>query len=97
MKHADSTVMTPSVRAVLPASPPVAEPAPQPSTNALGEPLDIRRVAALIGCSAWTVRQTLIPRGLPFFRTGASGKLIFYREQVIRWIERRQRLEGGVT
>src|SRR6202011_1706015 len=53
----------------------------------LGTPLDIRAVARLIGCSPWTVRQTAIPRGLPHFRFGASGRLIFYRDQIIRWIE----------
>jgi hypothetical protein len=56
----------------------------------LGEPLSIRAVARLIGYSPWTVRQTLIPRGLPYFRSGASGRLIFYRDQVIRWIETQQ-------
>jgi hypothetical protein len=61
----------------------------------LGEPLNIRAVARLIGYSPWTVRQTLIPRGLPFFRSGASGRLIFYRDQVIRWIENQQ--QGGKT
>jgi hypothetical protein len=60
----------------------------------LGPPLTIRDVAALIGCSPWTVRQTLIPRGLPFFRFKTNGRLIFYRDQVIRWIEKQQ---GGPT
>ena len=59
----------------------------------LGAPLDMRAVARLIGCSPWTVRQTLIPRGLPHFRSGASGRLIFYRDQVIRWIYEQQ--QGG--
>src|SRR5262249_556172 len=45
----------------------------------LGIPLNIREVAKMIGCSPWTVRQTLIPQGLPHFRFAASGKLIFYR------------------
>jgi hypothetical protein len=61
----------------------------------LGPPLDIHQTARLIGCSPWTVRQTLIPRGLPFFRLGASGKLIFYSDQVVRWIENQQK--GGIT
>jgi hypothetical protein len=52
-------------------------------------------VAELIGCSPWTVRQTLIPRGLPHFRFAASGKLIFYTGQVTRWIESQQ--QGGTT
>jgi len=56
----------------------------------LGEPLGIHHAAQLIGCSPWTVRQTLIPRGLPHFRFKASGRLIFYRDQIIRWIESQQ-------
>jgi hypothetical protein len=59
----------------------------------LGPPLSIREAAALIGCSPWTVRQKLIPWGLPHFRSAASGKLIFYRDQIIRWIESQQ--QGG--
>ncbi len=65
-----------------------------PPAPPLGLPLDMRQVADLIGCSPWTVRQTLIPRGLPHFRFGASGKLIFYRDQVVRWIENQQ-IQGG--
>jgi hypothetical protein len=56
--------------------------------------LNLKQVAKLIGCSPWTVKQMLIPRGLPHFRSGASGKHIFYTIQVIRWIERQQ-LKGG--
>jgi len=67
----------------------------KPEYAGLGPPLDIRAVACLIGCSPWTVRQTLIPRGLPFFRSAASGRLIFYTDQVIRWIESQQ--QGGKT
>ena len=59
----------------------------------LGPPLDVAAVARLIGCSPWTVRQTLIPRGLPHFRFGASGRLVFYQDQVVRWIESQQ--QGG--
>ena len=62
--------------------------------DTLGEPLDLRGVAELIGCSTWTVRQTLIPRGLPCFRSGPGGRLIFFRSQVVRWILRHQRKEG---
>jgi len=36
----------------------------------LGEPLSIREVARLIGCSAWTVRQSYLPQGLPHLRSG---------------------------
>ena len=53
--------------------------------------MDIRQAAAVIGCSPWTVRQKLIPMGLPRFRSGASGKLIFYLGQVVRWIETKQK------
>jgi hypothetical protein len=59
-------------------------------TRELGKPLNIDDVAGLIGCSPWTVRQVLLRRGLPHFRSRASGRLIFYRDQVIRWIEKQQ-------
>jgi hypothetical protein len=61
----------------------------------LGDALNIQQVAALIGCSPWTVRNTLMPKGLPCFRAGANGRLIFYRHQVVRWLLRQQRLQGG--
>jgi hypothetical protein len=67
----------------------------EPAGAALGTPLSIREVADLIGCSPWSVRQTLIPRGLPHFRFTANGRLIFYRDQVIRWIKNQQ--QGGKT
>jgi hypothetical protein len=35
-----------------------------------------------------------MPLGLPHFRVGASGKLIFYTNQVVAWIAKRQ---GGTT
>lgn len=63
--------------------------------DALGAPLDIVAAARVIGCSAWTVRQVLIPAGLPCFRSRPNGKLIFYTQQVVRWIVHRQRLQGG--
>jgi hypothetical protein len=56
----------------------------------LGQPLDIRQVARIVGCSVWTVRQTLIPKGLPHFRLTPLGRLIFYEDQIIRWIEMKQ-------
>ena len=59
---------------------------PEHVQNPLGVPLGIRDVARLIGCSVWTVRQSYIPQGLPHLRSGPSGKLIFYRDQVVRWI-----------
>ena len=78
---------------------PAALPAPpEPSlvlSDALGEPLDIRQVAALIGCSAWTLRQCYIPAGLPHLRSGPNGKFIFYRNQVIHWLLERQRKGGS--
>lgn len=69
------------------ARPSAREETPEDSElSPLGEPLNIRQVAALIGCSVWSVRQTLIDRGLPCFRSRPSGRLIFYRDQVVRWI-----------
>src|SRR5262249_15215225 len=47
---------------------PRAIPAPlQGDFGPLGIPLNITEVARLIGCSPWSVRQTLIPQGLPHF------------------------------
>jgi hypothetical protein len=67
------------------------------SSGWLGEPMDIGQVAALLGCSAWTVRQRYLRQGLPHLRACASGKLVFFREQVIGWILKRQqqRQKGG--
>lgn len=56
----------------------------------LGRPVDIRQAAAMLGCSPWTIRHSLIPKGLPVFRSGASGKLIFFESQIVRWIEKKQ-------
>ena len=72
---------------------PCAPAASREAASRLGPPLGLAQVAYLIGCSPWTVRQTLIPQGLPVFRSAASGKLIFYTNQVVRWIERKQ--QGG--
>jgi hypothetical protein len=74
------------------------QPEPKPEANALpllGTPMNIRQVARLIGCSPWTVRQKHIPSGLPYFRSAASGRLIFYHDQVVRWILRQQ-AKGGI-
>lgn len=60
----------------------------------LGLPLSIREVARMIGCSAWTIRQRHIPAGLPYFRAGSNGKLVFFRDQVIQWILQQQK-KGG--
>ena len=67
---------------------------PRPE-EALGEPLTIRDVAKLLGCSPWTVRHSYLPKGLPHLRSGRLGKLIFYRAQVVRFILERQRKGGN--
>lgn len=64
-------------------------------STTLGEPLNIKEVAKLIGCSAWSVRQTLIPKGLPCFRSGPSGRLVFFKNQVVAWILFQQKQQGG--
>jgi hypothetical protein len=69
------------------------QPSPSSDTSRLGPPLDIRQVAALLGCQPWSVRNTWIPLGLPHLRSGASSKLIFFTNQVVAWIERQQ--QGG--
>jgi phage terminase Nu1 subunit (DNA packaging protein) len=61
---------------------------------ALGEPLAIEDIAALLGCSAWTVRQRYLRQGLPYLQARPRGKLVFFREQVIAWILRKQ-TKGG--
>ena|SRR5258708_37108923 len=64
------------------------------ANDALGEPLTIRQVAEVLGCSPWTVRHSYLPKGLPHLRSGPLGKLIFYRNQVVCWILQHQR-KGG--
>jgi hypothetical protein len=68
---------------------------PRPEDE-LGEPMSIREVARLVGCSVWTIRQRYLPAGLPHFRLSARGKLVFYRNQVVRWMLERQRQKGGM-
>lgn len=64
----------------------------------LGEAMDVKQVAEIIGCSAWTVRQKHVKAGLPCFRTGPSGRMTFYRNQVTAWIlERQKEQKGGNT
>lgn len=65
------------------------------NSKSLGEPLSIHEVAALIGSSAWAVRQVWLPMGLPCLRSGPGGKLIFYRDQVVDWILAQQRKGGA--
>jgi hypothetical protein len=67
----------------------------EPKNGPLGPPLTIREVARLIGCSDWTVRHRYLGQGLPHLRSGPSGKLIFYRDQVIAWILAHQRQQKG--
>jgi AraC-like DNA-binding protein len=63
----------------------------------LGQSLTIGEVASVLGCSEWTVRQRYMRQGLPYLRTSATGKLVFFREQVIDWIvERQKRQKGGI-
>ena len=62
----------------------------------LGEPMTIRDVALLLGCSVWTVRQRHLPYGLPYFRLGTTGKLVFYRKQVVAWILANQQKGGNI-
>jgi phage terminase Nu1 subunit (DNA packaging protein) len=63
----------------------------------LGEPINVKQVAELIGCSAWTVRQKHVREGLPCFRSGPSGRMIFYRNQVTAWILEKQKEQKGGT
>jgi hypothetical protein len=65
------------------------------SESPLGAPLSIRDVAGLIGCSAWTVRQKFIPLGLPHLRSGPSGRLTFFSNQVVAWVLAQQQRKGG--
>ncbi len=81
-----------SPRAVLPEALPALAGSLEGLKNApLGEPMSVLEVARLIGCSVWTVRHRLLRQGLPHFRVNGSKKLIFYRNQVIRWILEKQK------
>lgn len=68
-----------------------------PPQDALGAPLSIREVASVIGCSSWTVRQRYLPAGLPYHRLTPNGKLIFYKNQIIRWLLARQQKGGTLS
>jgi hypothetical protein len=70
-------------------------PHPGPTPLPLGESMNIEDVAMLLGCSVWTVRQRYLPEGLPHIRASARGRFVFFREQVIAWILRRQ-TKGGI-
>jgi hypothetical protein len=67
-----------------------------PFPDLLGAPLTIGEVARIIGCSVWTVRQKYLALGLPHHRASVNGKLIFYQNQVIRWLVQRQQ-KGGTN
>jgi hypothetical protein len=60
-----------------------------------GKPLSITEVAVLIGVSAWTIRHRYLAAGLPYFRVGPTGKLLFYKNQIIHWLLTEQR-KGGI-
>ena len=75
---------------------PVGKPAADRSLDdPLGEALTIHEVSRLLGCSAWTVRNRHLKRGLPYFRTGGTGKLVFYRSQITHWILEQQAIHRG--
>jgi hypothetical protein len=82
-------------RAEVPASLPAPLELMGPEADVLGTPLSIRAVANLIGCSPWTIRQRYLPAGLPHLRSGPNGKLLFYKNQVIRWLLVQQQ-KGGI-
>lgn len=67
-----------------------------PPAHDLGSPLSIEEVAELLGCSPWTVRQRYLRQGLPHLQASTRGKLIFFREQIIAWVEKRQRQKGAL-
>lgn len=71
---------------------PTSDPLPDP----LGRPMTIREVAGCLGCSVWTVRQQYLPAGLPHFRLSRTGKLLFFHNQIVRWVLERQRQKGGI-
>ena len=66
----------------------------RPALSPLGAALTIEDVAELLGCSAWTVRQRYLPQGLPHLRASATGKFVFFRQQIVSWILKRQE-KGG--
>ena len=67
----------------------------QVALGSLGEAMDIGQVAVVLGCSPWTVRRRYLRQGLPHLQASARGKLIFFREQIIAWVEKRQRQKGA--
>ena len=67
----------------------------QSPIRSLGSSLTIHEVAEILGCSVWTVRQRYMPQGLPYLRASTTGKLVFFHNQVIDWILRRQQQKKG--
>jgi hypothetical protein len=68
-----------------------SEPTQRAPTPEIGPPMNIQATAEMLGCSTWTVRQRLIQRGLPYFQINPRGKMIFYRDQVVRWVQRQHK------
>jgi AraC-like DNA-binding protein len=66
-------------------------------SHPLGEPLTIDEVANLLGCSPWTVRQRYLRQGIPYLQARPRGKIVFFREQVVAWIQKRQQQKGGIV
>lgn len=64
-------------------------------SDPLGAPLTVGELCTLLACSPWMVRQRYLRQGLPHFRSGPSGKLIFFRNQVIRWVLEKQQQKGS--
>jgi hypothetical protein len=62
----------------------------------LGEPMTIREVARMFGCSEWTIRQQYLPKGLPYFRLSPAGRLLFFHNQIVHWVLEKQRQKGGI-
>lgn len=62
--------------------------------NELGEAIGIATVAKMLRCSTWTVRNKWVPQGLPHIRASRKGRMVFHRNQVNRWILKRQQ-KGG--
>jgi hypothetical protein len=76
--------------------PPLQNASDSNESGLLGPPMTIRDVAQLFGCSEWTVRQQYLRRGLPCFRLSPRGKLLFFHNQIVRWVLDRQRQKGGM-
>jgi len=77
------------------AQPELGQSYPRHYPHPLGAPITIRQVAELLGCSVWTVRQKFVPLGLPHLRSGPSGRLTFFSNQVVVWVLAHQQKKGG--